>query len=280
MCGGFYLQGICRRSFHVQCVKSNENALRATVKASPALQDRAAAVPMLLHLPPTPSIASESSLPPVGAEPAPPRGIFAGVFDFSRDDWRCSSCVTGEHECCMCGVSGQEGVSVFRCSRMCGKYFHIQCLAKNPLTQWLTPAPVSGQASLTKVPLKITLEGSGGSSTKGSSNAQLHAAHGVVSHALSAIPLTIVDRGSGRVSSSAPQPSLELQADPITAARFVCPFHTCSGCLQPFNAFHPPLYYRCHACPTAYHVSCVPQDTRLDMVCAFCVCLCVHMRCS
>jgi hypothetical protein len=308
----------------VNCVKSNENALRATVKASPALQDCAAAVRMLLPLPAAvpaseagagsggtaaavlvqapeaSSVATADSsamvdVPradsaPLGdegdggirvaAQDAPPvapiqppsatasmsapsaevsdpvalRGPFAGLFDFSRDDWRCSSCVTGEHDCYMCGVAGPEGVSVFRCSRMCGKFFHLQCLAKNPLTRWLTPPPPAGLSCLTRLPLNVPV------SEDARSGDLLHVAHGVISHALNATPLAAKVVG-GKGDSG----NLELLAEPVAAVRFVCPYHTCSGCKVPFNAFRPPLYYRCHACPTAYHVSCVPRDARLDM---------------
>jgi hypothetical protein len=237
---------------------------------SPVLQDCAAAAvasaPLdTLETPALPALdaaATVSAGSSASAAPntvvAPPRGHFAGLFDFSRDDWRCSSCVTGEHDCCMCGVAGQEGVAVFRCSRMCGKYYHLQCLAKNPLTQWLTPPPPAGQVSVTKVTLKVP---AASTAEEGSFEQQLHLVHGAVSHSLTAMPLN--------ASASTP-PSLELEAEPVCAVRFVCPFHTCSGCKQSFDAFHPPLFYRCHACPTAYHVNCVPHDTRLDMVsCCF-----------
>lgn len=260
--------GACRRSFHVHCVKSNESALRATVKASPALQQQAAAVPMLLAAGTTGSAldgAAAASAAAAGAQaasqlPVPAqRGPFAGVFDFGRDDWRCSSCVTGEHSCYVCGVAGLEGVSVFRCSRMCGKYYHTACLALNPLTRWLTPAPGADTALLPRVPLTIP-EGDSCDGGAAAREAQLGLLYGAVGRSLSATPFASRDGGAPR----------ELLPEPLAAVRFVCPFHTCGGCRQAFDPFHPPLYYRCHACPTAYHVNCVPPDARWDMVRAAC----------
>lgn len=203
------------------------------------------------------TVAGAGAAPPsTGAAPPPAsRGLFAGVFDFSRDDWRCSSCVTGEHECYVCGLAGLEGVSVFRCSRMCGKFYHLQCLVRNPLTRWLGPTPPDKLASLLRVPLSIP--DSGAAQADATTAKQLGLLHGAISHALAATPLTRSSGGGG---------PLELLAEPAAAVRFVCPFHTCSGCKQAFSPFQPPLYYRCHACPTAFHVNCVPPDARWDMV--------------
>ena len=47
-----------------------------------------------------------------------------------------------------------------------------------------------------------------------------------------------------------------------TSTRFLCPFHECAGCAQPFDAFHPPIFLRCHACPTAYHWPCLKEEPR------------------
>jgi hypothetical protein len=195
------VQGPCRRSFHRDCLEKHDAGLKASLKASPALQSSK-------HM--------------------------AGLFDYERDDWRCSACVIGVHDCLVCGKPGHDGmlvlihpvdlstlpiqkcdyagVDVFRCARLCGKYYHMECVQSNPRTKFLAPLAANGSGCK---------------------------------------DLNVAFRAEVFTKND-----IKLQGyPPGTSPRFVCPFHTCAECNTPFHPFHPPLYYRCHACPVAYHIS-------------------------
>jgi hypothetical protein len=206
--------GPCRRSFHVDCLKQFDAGVRATLRASPALQ----------------------------AAP-----VFQNLFNYDRDGWQCSSCITGLHECFICGETGLEGVNVFRCMRMCGKLFHLSCLKQNPRTVFLSSNP--------NAPLVVI--------AKDDRSSQLNSEK-AVADALTAQLLINADQTDSELMK------LTLLGDTPkipagTSTRFVCPFHSCATCNGPFNPFLPPLYYRCHACPSAFHADCVPRGSFFDM---------------
>ena len=220
------LQGPCRRSFHQPCLERFDSGVRATVRASPGLAASRA---------------------------------FAGLFDYDRDDWRCSGCVAGVRDCFICGDAGHEGVTLFRCARLCGKFFHTACLATQYPTrvQWLPGAAAAAAASGTvEIPRDLTVMRGGGVDSQPSQYLEEVIGASLVALAVTT-PAGVVSIGDGRAGASTPGPS----------PRFVCPFHTCAGCEQRFDAFHPPIFLRCHACPTAYHWACVRRapDCRYDM---------------
>jgi hypothetical protein len=122
------------------------------------------------------------------------------MFEYDRDNWRCPQCALGYHECFLCCKEGYEDRDVFRCQRMCGKYYHLACVTSHERTMMLPDK--KDIASIATAELVN--------------------------------PINDVARPS---------------------TRFVCPFHLCATCTQPFDPFHPNTYKRCHMCPTAYHVN-------------------------
>jgi len=166
--------GDCRRSFHMDCIAKANLVVKGTIRDTPGLAQDA---------------------------------LLSRLLDIDKDHWTCLNCATGVHDCFLCGSPGMAGVHVFRCQRMCGKYYHMECLAADPRTMWFSPpgTPLTTQAQ----------EGS--------------------------------------------QP-------PPTQPAFSCPFHSCTECGAPFDAFKPrTTVYRCQACPTAYHASCLPAEARMDV---------------
>lgn len=310
--------GPCRRSFHVPCLRTHDNGIRAAIKASPALQRHR---------------------------------WYSMLFDYDRDDWRCYACVSGVHECFICGENGHEGVDLFRCMRMCGKYFHLKCLSTWPLTQFfpanlngyfIDPAagkdhavPISGGDNSATVASSDSGTAAGASSAAagdaaGSSSSspaapafvdkalsapaavaaasaelrrlQLGPEHAIaasfialrVKHnaaaaagavekledAVAGVADAMAVDGETTASSTAMVPAApstsasKPQSPPAgvmidipagTSPKFVCPLHTCAGCKHPFHPFLPPLYFRCHACPSAFHAPCVPPGAQKDM---------------
>jgi hypothetical protein len=258
-------EGPCRRSFHNDCLSKADAGVRAVMRVSPALM-------AVRHV--------------------------AGLPDTERDDWRCSGCVLGNYECFICGHAGQEGVDVFRCARMCGKHYHLTCLARDPRTRWLPgnrlgtgldisaadaagaslhaiggvgsdPAAVAARVTATValqvVPaasprqLQTYWQGFASAAPCDSTPAAAASAASTTSAAGSTSTSATVAAASGRPSDSCTDSDLCLPSHPTLAVppgattRFVCPFHTCAGCNQVFDAFHPPGYWRCHACPSAFH---------------------------
>ena len=167
--------GDCRRSFHMDCIAKANVAVKSTIRDTPGLAADA---------------------------------LLSRLLDIDKDHWTCLHCATGVHDCFLCGNPGMAGVHVFRCQRMCGKYYHTECLAADPRTTWFSPPGT---------------------------------------------PLTtLAQEGS--------------QAPPPSQPAFSCPFHSCTGCGAPFDAFKPrTTVYRCQACPTAYHASCLPAEARMDV---------------
>lgn len=271
--------GPCRRSVHKDCLRGADAPIKAALRASPALI----------------SIKNVAGLP-----------------DLERDDWRCAGCVLGTFDCFICGLPGQEGVDLHRCARMCGKVYHLACLAGDPRTRFLPANRCSGAVS---APLLEVLAndvadamkvdaGPGGSNADagavaavaqntgalrivrahGDSAAEAEAAEAAssssaaagaaaasdntaVAAALAASAAASSIKGGAavrplRIAAKAAAAAAAIAAGllPGVTTRFVCPFHLCANpaCSQLFDPFHPPIYYRCHACPTAYHatVSC------------------------
>ena len=166
--------GDCRRSYHLGCITRANLMIKAVIRDNP-------------------SLASDA--------------LLSRLLDIDKDHWTCLNCVTNVHDCFLCGNPGVAGVEVFRCQRMCGKHYHLECLAADPRTQWFSPPNTD-----------LTIQNAG---------------------------------GRGKPS---PHPA------------FSCPFHLCSECGAPFDAFKPrTTVYRCQACPTAYHACCLPKDARLDV---------------
>jgi hypothetical protein len=259
-------EGPCRRSFHNDCLSKHDAGVRVVMRVSPALM-------AVRHV--------------------------AGLPDTERDDWRCSGCVLGSYECFICGHSGQEGVDVFRCARMCGKHYHLTCLARDPRTRWLPgnrlatgldiaaadaagaslhavggvgsdPAAVAARVTATValqvVPaasprqLQAHWQGAAPATAGGAAPAALTSAVcSAASPAGSASSTAAAAALPGGASDCCSDSDLRLPSHPTLAVppaattRFVCPFHTCGGCGQVFDAFHPPVYWRCHACPSAFH---------------------------
>lgn len=298
--------GPCRRSVHKDCLQGSDAAIRAALRASPGL------------------IAIKN---------------VAGLPDLERDDWRCAGCVLGTFDCFICGLPGQEDVDVHRCARMCGKVYHVACLAKDPRTRFLPSNRCTGAAT---VPLLEVLAddvaeamrpdaGAGGSNadadavaavTQNTGALRIVRSHGesaaddvsgseaaanvfasdaiagasdgaasgpgaasaigIASSASAAAKQRFAANARARIAARAASAALTAAAaadgiPPGSSTRFVCPFHLCASptCGQPFDPFHPPIYYRCHACPSAYHssVSC-PTAALLILRC----CSCWHRR--
>jgi hypothetical protein len=288
--------GPCRRSFHIACLKLHDKGVRAVILASPALQKHR---------------------------------WFGQLFSYERDDWRCFACISGCFECYVCGEQGHENIDVFRCSRLCGKHYHLDCLQKHypHQTEWL-PAHQSGHVLEINQDHKeedtvmkddddvqkhrttivngleqgISSSSSSASSSSSSSSAINYQVPPDEAIATSLVALRIIagkvpDRSttttqqknatditlsssssssasSALEASSAEEKSIEEVHDenprrrfipPGTSVRFVCPLHTCTGCSQPFHAFIPALYFRCHACPSTFHLPCVPMGASRDM---------------
>jgi hypothetical protein len=200
--------GPCRRSFHVACLRNADSAVRAAIRVSPALQRHK---------------------------------WFSGIFDFERDDWRCFSCISRVNECFVCGISGLADVDVYRCQRLCGKYYHPACLQRYPLTQWL-PGHLTGRS------LDVHRDVSAEATEDAVVDMQMPVLDVLAS---SSTALFI-----GSQSSTVPRG---------LSTRFVCPFHACAACGFSFSAVVPPVYFRCHACPTAYHAACTPAAAKRDM---------------
>lgn len=94
-------EGSCRRSFHVDCV---EQLVNSYISAAHGMQYD---------------------------DP-----VIANALDMSRDDWACVQCATGVQECFLCGRPGVAGVHVHSCQRMCGKFYHVKCVASDPRTRF------------------------------------------------------------------------------------------------------------------------------------------------
>lgn len=127
---------------------------------------------------------------------------------------------------CAAQRSLSAGIDVHRCARMCGKYYHLACLKTNPRTQFMrsaTVAPFTASRLLECV-------------TTGADDA-----------------VGTLDAPTALIATPEQRWPTSVEAPPDTSVHFVCPFHTCAGCLKPFDVFRPPLYFRCHSCPTAYH---------------------------
>jgi len=219
-------EGPCRRSFHRDCVTKQDAGIRAALRSSPALL-------AVRHV--------------------------AGLPDMDRDDWRCVACTLGAHECFACGVAGADGVDVFRCARMCGKWYHVACAARDSRTRFLAANATGGRAVAAADLQAVRRAGAAGALGGAGADPRAVAALQLADTALCVLPAAAAAADAHSASSS-----LALPAGAST--RFVCPFHTCATCAQPFDAFHPPVYYRCHACPSAFHLPCVPKESIFDMV--------------
>jgi hypothetical protein len=130
--------------------------------------------------------------------------------------------------------------------RMCGKYYHLECVRKNPRTQFFNAL---------EVPDGVV------ESTPASSSSVLPSA---LAAATATVALRTADASASTHGAAQPPDSanglstgprlLTPGIDPPgLTPHFVCPFHVCATCNQPFDAFHPSIYYRCHACPNSYH---------------------------
>lgn len=249
----------------------------------------------------------------------------------------CVHVCAGIHDCFLCGVPGREGTDVFRCMRMCGKAYHLSCLAANPRTKWLPGQPLAFvQSGVSRAAQPAAAAPAAASSASASASPAAHHHHdhrdardprpSIVDSVAMAVGAMLVaytagdgssssastDGGDGAAASSGSTsggPSITgtdaeavigslaargiplspaacqwlrglVPAAPIrppgdgavalegapqqrpagTSTRFVCPFHTCVTCNQPFHAFHPPVFFRCHACPSAFHAPCVPAS--------------------
>jgi len=50
--------------------------------------------------------------------------------DSGEGSWYCSDCINRKQACLVCGTYGTDGDDVERCSRLCGKFYHRECMAK------------------------------------------------------------------------------------------------------------------------------------------------------
>lgn len=285
--------GPCRRSFHISCLRSHDNGIRAAIKVSPALQ---------LHR------------------------WYGNLFTYERDDWCCYACISGIHECFICGNSGHDGFDIFRCQRMCGKWYHLSCLAKWPSTKFYptslhgvyidpsdtqqkivsvaTPAPLrgtndsdriectteimqetmkieeAGRAAIDQNSSKLLSSSVKKSRTSRNSTktteldnitietiAKAHVALKIMeSEASDKNTVSLLEDTSISGTAIVQRNSIgNIHIPPGTSPRFSCPLHICVGCNEKFHTLVPTLYMRCHACPSSYHLCCVPKDAQKDM---------------